>query len=49
MLARDLAVEGFGFIYAEIMEILPLVVPVVVTVLGIRKGTAYLLGILRGA
>lgn len=49
MLARDLAVEGFGFIYAEIMEILPLAVPVVVTVLGIRKGAAYLLGILRGA
>lgn len=49
MLASELAVEGFGFIYAEIIEILPLVVPVVVTVLSIRKGAAYLLGILRGA
>lgn len=49
MLASELAVAGLGGIYAEILEVLPLVVPVVVTVLSIRKGAAYLLGILRGA
>lgn len=49
MLATALAEVTLTGITAEIVGVLPIVVPVAVSVLALRKGISFLMGTLRGA
>lgn len=49
MLATALADVTLTGITAEIVGVLPIVVPVAVSVLALRKGISFLMGTLRGA
>lgn len=49
MLKTALVDADFSGITAEIVGVLPIVLPVAITVLALRKGISFLLGTLRGA
>lgn len=49
VLATALAGVEMGGITAEIVGVLPIVLPVAITCIAIRKGIGFLMGTLRGA
>ena len=49
VLAGALKDVSFAGITSEIVGVLPIVLPVAITVLALRKGISFLMGTLRGA
>lgn len=48
-MAQALANVDFSALTATIEAIVPVVLPVVVSVLGIRKGISFMMGVIQGA